>query len=288
MPPPGTARVRSHGDVGRRFPPCPAHGVNGETAGYYADFGQVGQLAKAFTHAYVYEGDFSEFRKRRHGRPAEDLPGSSFICCLQNHDQVGNRALGERISSLVSLGLLKVGAALVVLSPFVPMLFQGEEWGALTPFLYFTDHRDPALGQAVSEGRRREHPMAPGAEVPDPQAEETFRRSKLDWFELEVEPHRCLLDWYRALIALRRSEPDLAGHDRKLVSASFDDANCWLLVRRGGFSIAVNLADERQSVPLESTATVVMASEGGVNLEGTPGGGARVWLAPHSVAILAH
>jgi maltooligosyltrehalose trehalohydrolase len=262
--------------------------LTGESAGYYADFGQVGQLAKAVAHAYVYDGDFSEFRQRRHGRAADDLPGSSFVCCLQNHDQVGNRALGDRISSLVPMGLLKVGAALLVLSPFVPMLFQGEEWGASTPFLYFTDHRDPALGRAVSEGRRREHPMPAGVEVPDPQSQATFQRSKLDWSELEIEPHRSLLTWYRQLIALRRSEPDLASHDRKMVSTAFDEANRWLLVRRGRFSTAVNLADERQCVLLESTGAVVLASEDGVSVEGAPGGGARVWLAPQSVAVLVH
>ena len=111
-------------------------------------------------------------------------------------------AFGERTAGLVGPDLLKVGAALVLLSPFVPMLFQGEEWGASTPFLYFTDHQDTELGAAVREGRRREHPMPAGAEVPDPQALETFLRSKLDWSELGREPHRSLLEWHRRLIAL--------------------------------------------------------------------------------------
>jgi maltooligosyltrehalose trehalohydrolase len=261
--------------------------LTGENSGYYVDFGRVAQLAKAFTDAYVYDGEFSEFRQRRHGRPAEDLSGACFVCCLQNHDQVGNRAFGERTAALVGPDLLKVGAALVLLSPFLPMLFQGEEWGASTPFLYFTDHQDTELGAAVREGRRREHPMPAGAEVPDPQGLETFLRSKLDWSELDREPHRSLLEWHRRLIALRRSEPDLSSHDRKLVATAFDEQARWLVVNRGRFSIAANLADERQALPLDSGASVVMASKEGVGVE-TSGGEVRAWLPPRSVAVLAH
>jgi maltooligosyltrehalose trehalohydrolase len=261
--------------------------LTGENSGYYVDFGRVAQLAKAFTDAYVYDGEFSGFRQRRHGRPAEDLSGACFVCCLQNHDQVGNRAFGERTAALVGPDLLKVGAALVLLSPFLPMLFQGEEWGASTPFLYFTDHQDTELGAAVREGRRREHPMPAGAEVPDPQALETFLRSKLDWSERGREPHRSLLEWHRRLIALRRSEPDLSSHDRKLVGTAFDEQARWLVVNRGRFSIAANLADERRALPLDSGASVVMASEEGVGVE-TSGGEARAWLPPRSVAVLAH
>jgi maltooligosyltrehalose trehalohydrolase len=261
--------------------------LTGEDSGYYVDFGRVAQLAKVFTDAYVYDGEFSEFRQRRHGRPAEDLSGACFVCCLQNHDQVGNRAFGERTAALVGPDLLKVGAALVLLSPFVPMLFQGEEWGASTPFLYFTDHQDPELGAAVREGRRREHPMPAGAEVPDPQGPDTFLRSKLDWSELDREPHCSLLAWHRRLISLRRNEPDLSSHDRKLVSTAFDEEARWLVVNRGRFSIAANLAGARQAVPLEVGASVVTASEEGVGME-VSAGEARAWLPPRSVAVLAH
>jgi maltooligosyltrehalose trehalohydrolase len=261
--------------------------LTGEDSGYYVDFGMMSQLAKAFSDAYVYDGEFSEFRQRRHGRPAQDLSGACFVCCLQNHDQVGNRAFGDRISSLVGLDLLKVGAALLLLSPFVPMLFQGEEWGASTPFLYFTDHQDPALGAAVREGRRKEHPMAVGAEVPDPQRVETFLRSKLDWSEPDREPHRSLLEWHRQLISLRRAEPDLSGHDRKLVRTAFDEEARWLVVSRGRFSIVANLAGERQAVPLAGAGSVVMTSEDGVSVE-YAAGESRAWLAPRSVAVVAH
>jgi maltooligosyltrehalose trehalohydrolase len=258
--------------------------LTGERGGYYADFGRLGQLAKTFEDAYVYDGQFSEFRQRRHGRRADDLPGSAFVCCLQNHDQVGNRALGERISTLVGPELSKVGAALLLLSPFVPMLFQGEEWGASTPFLYFTDHREPELGKAVSDGRRREHPMPQGAEVPDPQDLTTFLRSKLNWSEVGDEPHCSLLGWYKALIALRRREPELSSDDRKLVSTSFDEEARWLVVGRGRFSIAANLATRRQAVPVEGSRSIVLTSDEQTSL-GTAG---RVSLPPRSVAVVVH
>jgi maltooligosyltrehalose trehalohydrolase len=161
-----------------------------ERAGYYADFGSLADLAKAIQHAFVYDGRDSAFRRRRHGRPPSGLTGRSFLGYLQTHDQVGNRAKGERSNRLMNLGRLKIGAALVLTAPFIPMLFQGEEWGATSPFLYFTDHQDSELGRNVTEGRRREF-TAFGwnpKEIPDPQAVETFERSKLNWSERDEEP----------------------------------------------------------------------------------------------------
>jgi maltooligosyltrehalose trehalohydrolase len=254
-----------------------------EAHGYYADFGRVAQLAKIFRSGFVYDGEFSPFRQRRQGRPAGDLPGSAFVVCMQNHDQVGNRALGERMSALVGPDLLRVGAALLLLSPYVPLLFQGEEWGASTPFLYFTDHQDPQLGRAVSEGRRREHPMAGDAEVPDPQDEQTFLRSKLEWSELTEEPHQSLFAWYKGLIQLRRAEPDLANLDRGVVATSFDEDHRWLVVRRGRFSVAANLAGEGQALPLPGPGSLVLSSGPTAGVEGP-----RAWLPPNSVAVVAH
>jgi maltooligosyltrehalose trehalohydrolase len=163
------------------------------------------------------------------------------------------------------------------------MLFQGEEWGASTPFLYFTDHQDPQLGRAVSEGRRREHPMAGDAEVPDPQDEQTFLRSKLEWSELTEEPHQSLLGWYKGLIQLRRAEPDLADLDRGVVDTSFDEDQRWLVVRRGRFSVAANLSGERQALPLPGPGSLVLSSAPTVGLEGP-----RAWMPPNSVAVVAH
>ncbi|HVE98132.1 MAG TPA: DUF3459 domain-containing protein, partial [Mycobacteriales bacterium] len=165
-----------------------------------------------------------------------------FLGYLQNHDQVGNRATGDRSSHLLSTGLLQVGAALVLLGPFVPMLFQGEEWAASAPFQYFTDHGDPALAEAVRTGRRSEfaafgwHPE----EVPDPQARETFERSRLDWAELDEEPHRTLLEWHRALIALRHATPQLRDGDLAASAVELDAGAGWLVLRRDPLEVVVN------------------------------------------------
>ncbi len=257
--------------------------LTGERFGYYVDFGGIAPLAKAMVDAYVYEGQFSEFRQRRHGRPIGNLGGSSFVVCLQNHDQVGNRAFGERASALVGTGLLKVGAALLLLSPYVPMLFQGEEWGASAPFLYFTDHADPDLGRAVTEGRRREHRVAGGVEVPDPQALATFERSKLDWSELAHEPHQSLFEWHRGLVALRRSEPDLASHDRAATRCSWDEGQGWIVVRRGRFSVVANLAGDARDVHLGRAGVVVLTSDASARVEAT-----TAFVPSSSVVIVAH
>ncbi len=175
-------------------------------SGYYEDFGPLPLLAKALRQAWVYDGIYSPHRQRVHGRRRPGWRGSQFVVFAQNHDQVGNRAAGERSSALMSDGRLRVAAALLLTSPFVPMLFQGEEWGASTPFQYFTSHTDPGLGQEVSEGRRQEFADFgwDPADVPDPQDPATFERSRLDWAELVKEPHAGLLAWHRELIALRR------------------------------------------------------------------------------------
>jgi len=180
------------------------------------------------------------------------LSGHQFVVCTQNHDQVGNRARGERTSQLLSVERLEIAAALLLTSPFVPLLFQGEEWGARTPFLYFTDHEDPALARAVSEGRRNEFRAFgwdPEA-VPDPQDPETFRSSRLDWTELEREPHQRLLRWYRALLGLRRARPELRGGRIEDVHVTHDEAERWLVVLRGAVGVAVNLAARRRAIPL--------------------------------------
>jgi len=160
--------------------------ITGERDGYYADFGCMSHLAKALRQGFVYDGCYSVFRGRPHGRTPEGIPQSRLLGYLQTHDQVWNRATGERISMLAPIERVKAGAALVMTSPFVPMIFQGEEWAASTPFLYFTTHTEPELSRAVSEGRRREfaHFGWDPRSVPDPQDPDTFLRSKLDWNEL--------------------------------------------------------------------------------------------------------
>ena len=199
----------------------------------------------------MHDGEYSPFRQRRHGRPPTGVPASRFLGYLQNHDQVGNRATGERSSMLVEPGLLKVAAALVLLGPSVPMLFQGEEWAASTPFLYFTDHQDPELGRLVSEGRRREFAAFGWApdDVPDPQSPKTFEQSKLDWDEVGTGVHQELLDWHRRLIALRRSEPALSSGTFDDLDVRYDEDDRWLVLERGDLSIAANFSAEPRRVP---------------------------------------
>ncbi|WP_018879546.1 malto-oligosyltrehalose trehalohydrolase [Thioalkalivibrio sp. ALE9] len=244
--------------------------LTGESDGYYADFGQLADLARVLTRGLAYDGRYSRYRRRTHGRPASDLPGRRFIGCLQNHDQVGNRALGDRISEGVSPGLLKIGAALVMTSPFVPMLFQGEEWAAATPFLYFTDHSDADLGHAVTEGRQREFAAfrrdTDAGSIPNPQSRETFERSRLDWDELAHEPHAGILEWYRALIALRHAHPAFADDRLEGIEARFDEAARWLIVHRPGLRVACNLhpAPQRLACPGAAAGRLLLQSDAGI------------------------
>ncbi len=183
--------------------------LTGERAGYYQDFGPLGHLATAFKDGFVYSGQYSSFRKRRHGNCSRDLPAGKFVVCSQNHDQVGNRMLGERLSQLVSFESLKLAAAVVMLSPYVPLLFMGEEYGETAPFQYFVSHSDAELADAVRRGRRDEfRAFAWQGEPPDPQDEATFLRSKLGR-DLR-HPGRQLLDFYRELLRLRKAVPALS------------------------------------------------------------------------------
>jgi maltooligosyltrehalose trehalohydrolase len=255
----------------------------GEKNGYYADYGSLADLAKSLQNAFVYDGKYSKYRKRKHGASANGLSGARFLGYLQNHDQVGNRAQGERSSALMSRGKLKIGAALVLTSPFVPMLFQGEEWGANTPFLYFTDYEEPELAAAVGEGRCREF-AAFGwkpEEVPHPQARETFERSKLNWNELAEKTHAEMLDWHKQLIQLRRTEKDLSDGEMKNVRVEFDEKNHWLVMERGSISVVCNLANDSRRIPMrEGAFKTLLASVPDVE---ACGGGAI--LPSESVAI---
>jgi maltooligosyltrehalose trehalohydrolase len=259
--------------------------LTGERTGYYRDFGSLADLAKALQHAFVYDGRYSAFRGRRRGRAPSGLSGHSFLGYLQTHDQIGNRAKGERSSHLMGVGRLKIAAALVLTAPFIPMLFQGEEWGATSPFLYFTDHQDPELGRNVTEGRRREF-AAFGwnpEEIPDPQAVATFERSKLNWSERDEEPHAGLLVWHRRLMELRRKIPALSNGRLNEVLVSFDETANWFLVKRGAVVIACNLSQRKQRVPakIDPESRLLLASDDAVQLIQD-----TVELPPESVAIL--
>ncbi len=228
--------------------------LTGETAGYYADFAEPGALAKTLREAFFHAGTWSSFRSRVHGRPLDRrlAPGHRFLAYLQDHDQIGNRATGDRLSATVSPGLLACGAAVVFCSPFTPMLFMGEEWAAKTPWQFFASFPDPELAEAVRTGRRREFARHGWGEtdVPDPMDPATVARSRLDWTEPGKPGHREILDLYRTLIRLRREHPDLTDPrlDRVVAETAPDDS--WLLLHRGALRLACNFGAEPAELPV--------------------------------------
>lgn len=261
--------------------------LTGEQDSYYVDYGGLEPLAEALRHAWVYRGQYSEFRERHHGREPEGVPGHRFIGYVQNHDQIGNRARGERASHLLSPARLRVAAAVVMASPFVPMLFQGEEWGASAPFPYFADHRhDPGLADAVRRGRLEEFATFGWSpdEVADPEDPATFRSAVLDHDEATEEPHASLLGWYRALIALRAAEPCLRNGDLEQVRTTHDEEERTLAVRRGTVGLVLNLGPRPAVVHLPDdvpVAELLLSSAPGVVL-----GDGAVSLPPDSVALV--
>jgi len=222
--------------------------VTGELDGYYSDFGSVAQLAKAWRRPYVYDGDYSPFRRRRYGAPADDVPTDRFVVFDQDHDQVGNRAFGDRLPAPAR----PLAAFCTLLSPYVPMLFMGEEYGENAPFQFFSDHIDPTIAEATREGRRAEFASFAAfskEEIPDPQDPATFERSKLT---RRRDPELSRL--YAGLLATRTR---LAPGDVDAIE--FDEGERWLRVRRGAFELAMNFAAEPRRVPC-SGDTVVLAT----------------------------
>jgi maltooligosyltrehalose trehalohydrolase len=203
--------------------------LTGERQGYYLDFGKINHLSKALREGAVYTGQYSEYRKRRHGNCARYRDGRQLVVCSQNHDQVGNRMLGERLSQLVSFESLKLAAGVVLLSPYVPLLFMGEEYGENTPFLYFVSHGDQGLTEAVRKGRQQEFAAfhAQGG-PPDPQAMDTFAKSKIAWDKREQEPHQALLKFYRQLLQLRKQTPALASLSKNNMEVGEYDKVIWM------------------------------------------------------------
>lgn len=198
--------------------------LTGESDGYYVSYRPDEHLPKLFSDGYAYTGEYSPFHRRRHGRPSRDIPYDRFIVFTQNHDQVGNRMLGERLSTLAGADAARFAASIVLLSPFVPMLFMGEEYAEAAPFLYFVDHSDLDLIDAVRRGRQAEfESFAWKGAPPDPADQETFNRSRLDWSLRDEPTHAPLLALYRDLIQLRRTHPAMAAPDRERTSVRFDD-----------------------------------------------------------------
>jgi len=204
-----------------------------EKHGYYADFEGLPHLAKSYQDAYVYDGQYSPHRHKNFGVKVKDNPGKQFIVFAQNHDQVGNRMLGERLSSLVNFETQKLMAAAVLLSPYLPMLFMGEEWAEPNPFLYFVSHTDKQLADAVRKGRKAEFSdFHAKGEAPDPVAEETFKNSKLQWHLLQQDQHKRLFSYYQKLIALRKMHPVLKNLNRKQLDVKHDVETQTLILHR--------------------------------------------------------
>jgi len=255
--------------------------LTGDRSGYYADFGSLADLAKSLESVFVYDGGYSVYRDRHHGRPVQGLPGWRFVGYSQNHDQVGNRARGERLVHLAGERRAKIAAALVLTAPFVPMLFQGEEFAASAPFQFFTDHEEK-LGDLVSAGRKREF-MAFGwnpEEIPDPQAETTFTDSKLNWSEVDDAPHAAMVEWYIALIHLRKTTPELTDGRLDEVSVTVDEDDQWLVMDRGPIQIACNLSTEALQIELPSGSILLLGSDEVVLSED------ELTLPPDSVSIV--
>ena len=271
--------------------------LTGETQGYYADFaghgeafpegGPVAVLAKTLTGVFLHDGRYSTFRGAPWGRPVDRavVDGRRFVAYLQTHDQVGNRAVGDRISDRLSPAQQAAGAALYLTSPYTPMVFMGEEWAATTPFQFFTDFDDPELARSVSEGRRGEFAAHGWAfdDVPDPQDEKTFRASQLDWSEPRGGRHARMLRWYRDLIGLRRQEASLTDGRLDQVDVEFDDDARWLMMARGALRTVVNFSDRQQTVPVGGPAAdVVLAWDP----EGTREVGGDLQLPGHGAAVV--
>jgi maltooligosyltrehalose trehalohydrolase len=233
-----------------------------EKQGYYADFGSLAQLAKALEHTFVFDGIYSHYRRRIHGKPPLGLSQHRFLGYIQDHDQVGNRAAGDRLGHIAGTERVKIAAAVVLISPFIPMLFQGEEWSASSPFQYFADHTDPELARAVSKGRTHEF-AAFGwdpSSVPDPEIPSTFENSKLNWDEIKHSAHAEILEWYRALIRLRRITPSLNNGAPGNTRVTFDEQEKWLHMQRGNFAVICNLGEEHRFSLLSGTR-VLLASQ---------------------------
>ncbi|MBM9466055.1 malto-oligosyltrehalose trehalohydrolase [Nakamurella leprariae] len=264
--------------------------LTGETTGYYADFGSMSAIAKVVTEGFFHNGTWSSFRGRPHGRPLDTrtVPTWAFVGYLQDHDQIGNRATGDRISDDLSPELLAVGVVLMMTGPFTPMLFMGEEWAASTPWQFFTSHPEPELGEATAKGRIAEFARMgwDPAVVPDPQDPQTFQRSKLDWSEVEAPEHRAVLDLYRGLARLRRERLELTDPRFREITAEFDDTERWIAIDRGGVRIVANLSDQARMVPLAAGGGPVLLATQAAGAVTVQPGDASVTLPAASAVVL--
>ena len=257
--------------------------LSGETQGYYVDFGSMQVLRKVLTHVYLHDGTYSTFRKKEHGRPVdlEHTPGWQFVVSLQNHDQVGNRAVGDRLPEFTPPGLVRVGAVLLLMAPYTPMLWMGEEWAASTRWPFFTSHPEKELGEAVSKGRVEEFGSHGWdvTQVIDPQDPAAYRTAILDWDEVTAPEHADVLALYRQLIALRSAEPELTDFDLRHVTVDIDEDERWLVLHRGRLRIVANLSDGSRTVPVD--ASDLLIATGMIDVSG-----GAVVIGPQSAAVV--
>ncbi len=258
--------------------------VSGETSGYYADFEPLSALVKVATEGFFHDGSWSSFRGRAHGAPIDPrIPTSRLVTFSQDHDQIGNRAAGDRLSQSVDEGGLAIAAVLTVLSAFTPMLFMGEEWAASTPWQFFTSHPEPELGRATAEGRIAEF-AAMGWDrsvVPDPQDPETFSRSKLNWAERGEGMHARIHGLYRELIALRQAHADLTDPSFGSLEAEADERARWFRLRRGDIEILLNFAAASATFSVPDNAALLLATDE----TGAVSGGSAVVPARSAIVI---
>jgi maltooligosyltrehalose trehalohydrolase len=257
--------------------------LTGETAGYYADFEPLSALAKVCERGFFHDGTWSSFRGRTHGVPIDTahMPAWRLVVCSQNHDQIGNRARGDRLTETLDDDQLACAALLTLCGPFTPMLFMGEEWAASTPFQFFTSHPEPELGKVTAEGRIREFERMgwDPSVVPDPQDPATFERSKLAWSELEEGRHAVLLDVYRQLASLRRTLPELTDPSFIDLVATADEETRAFTLRRSGLMLAVNFGDA--AVALPATGELLFTTPTPATVDGT-----GVVLPPHAGVLM--
>jgi maltooligosyltrehalose trehalohydrolase len=256
-----------------------------ETQGYYADFEPISALAKVCERGFFHDGTFSSFRGRDHGVPIDTarVPTWRLVVGSQNHDQVGNRAAGDRITEHLDEHQLACAALLTMAGPFTPMLFQGEEWAASAPFCFFTSHPEPELGRVTAAGRLEEFARMgwdPDV-VPDPQDPDTFRRSKLDWDEVGTGRHARLLAAYRRLAELRRTLPGLTDPAFGSIACEVDEESRVFRMRRGDLLVVVNFGDGPASVEIGPGRELLFASGDGVLVDGD-----RVALPAHAGALV--
>jgi len=232
-----------------------------EQNGYFEDFGTVQQLAFTLKHTFLYDGRYSKYRKHTQGRPVLKLSYHKYLGYIQNHDQIGNRAKGERVEHIVGSAKAKLAAGVVFTAPFVPMLFMGEEWAASSPWLYFADFQEESLRDAVREGRKKDFAhFGFGDDVANPEDPATYQASKLKWDEIPEPEHHSMLEWYRKLIHLRRKTLSLNLGDPERMDVCYNEEGKWIRLDRGEIRTVLNFSELQTAFEMPTGADLLLSS----------------------------